>query len=117
MHALLLPATFFGPATFQGKLYDVGTYPAAVPSDDPADHVQGELYALHDPPATLARLDAYEACSPSDPPPHEYVRATVPVTLPTGEVLPAQIYLYGWPVAGLTPVASGDYLRWRSRLT
>ena len=117
MHRLLYGTTLVGPGTFQGKLYDLGNYPAAIPSNDPADLIHGEVYLLHDPSATLALLDQYEACTPTDPEPHEYVRVVLPIKMENDEILPAQVYLYNRPVDALTPVASGDYLRWRARLS
>lgn len=115
MHRLLLPATFVGFGSFAGHLYDVGAYPAAVCSDDPAERVHGEVYRLHAPAETLARLDAYEGCDADAPAPHEYVRTILDVRLlPEDALLPAFVYLYHWPVAGLTRVLGGDYLRWRS---
>ena len=116
MHRLLYGTTLVGTGTLQGSLYDLGNYPAAIPSDDPGALVYGEVYLLHDPAATLALLDQYEACSPEDPTPHEYARVVTNIRLEDGSSLPAQTYLYDRPVDALTPVPSGDYLRWRSRL-
>ena len=116
MHQLLYGTTLVGTGIFQGKLYDLGNYPAAVPSDDPADRVHGEVYRLDDPPTTLALLDRYEACTEADAWPHEYVRTVVPIRLDDGGEAATQIYLYNRAVAELTPVGSGDYLRWRAQL-
>ena len=112
MHGLLQPATFVGFARFQGRLYDLGNYPAAVASDDPADTVYGEVYELSEPAATLAALDHYEGCSPNDPEPHEYVRVAADIRLETGgyPVVSAQVYLYTRPVSRLTRIPLGDYL-------
>ncbi len=111
MHRLLLPAAFVGPGRFQGKLYDLGRYPAAVASADPADTVHGEVYLLHAPAATLAALDRYEGCSPDEPAPHEYVRAAAAIRLDTdSRLVAAQIYLYNRPTAHLTRIEPGDYL-------
>lgn len=115
MHELLLPATFVGNGTFRGQLYDVGRYPAAVLAEMPGGLIHGEVYRLGDPGTTLARLDAYEGCTETDPEPHEYLRAAVPVRLETGETVSAQVYLYNHPVSHLTVVESGDYLLWCAR--
>jgi gamma-glutamylcyclotransferase (GGCT)/AIG2-like uncharacterized protein YtfP len=45
---------------FQGKLYDLGRYPGAVPSHGKNDRVPGELYRLTDPHRILQVLDTYE---------------------------------------------------------
>ena len=114
MHHLLEPSTFVGVARFQGKLHDVGDYPAAVASDDPADLVYGEVYLLHEPAATLAVLDHYEGCAPDDPAPHEYARVAADIRLMTEDSAPvsAQVYLYRRPVDRLARITHGDYLRW-----
>ena len=90
MHQLLLPATFVGRGTFQGALYDLGSYPAAVASDDPAARVRGG--------------------SADDPAPQEYRRVVAAITLEAGGKVSAYLYLFNRPVAGLTRIASGDYL-------
>ena len=116
MHRLLLPATFVGPGRFRGRLHDLGSYPAAVASDDPADAVHGEVYLLHTPADTLAALDRYEGCTPDDPEPHEYHRTVAGIHLDAdATVVPAQIYLYNRPAAHLKRIEPGDYLDWLAR--
>lgn len=112
MHRLLHPAVFVGLGRFQGQLYDLGTYPAAIPSADAADTVLGEVYLLADPGTTLAALDRYEGCAADDPTPHEYVRTAADIRLEAADnpTISAQIYLYHRPVAQLTRIARGDYL-------
>lgn len=114
MHGLLRPSTFVGYARFQGKLYDLGNYPAAVASTEPGDTVRGEIYRLHEPATNLAALDRYEGCAPSDATPHEYVRMTADVRLEAGDpaVISTQIYLYNRPVDTLLQIKQGDYLDW-----
>ena len=48
---------FVSEATYQGRLYRISHYPGVVPSDDPADRVQGEVYCLRNPFLVLSRLD------------------------------------------------------------
>lgn len=110
MHTLVSPATFVGPGEFRGRLYDLGSYPGVVASDDPADRVHGEVYHLHDPAATLARLDRYEGCGETDLSPTEYVRVVAEVRLSDGVPVHAHLYLYQRSVEGLPRVESGDYL-------
>ncbi len=118
MHRLLSPATFVGAGTFQGKLLDLGSYPAAVASDEPADTIRGEVYLLHEPATTLPALDRYEGCSPDDPAPHEYVRVNAEICLESDStMLVAQVYLYDRPTTRLTRIESGDYLDWLARRT
>ncbi len=49
---------FVGEATYQGKLYKVTHYPGVVPSNDPADLVQGEVYRIRNP--DLVRVSYFE---------------------------------------------------------
>lgn len=109
-HDLLQPATLIGRGTFQGRLYDLGDYPGVVASDDPADLVHGEIHRLHDPAATLARLDRYEGCDESAATPTEYVRAVADIRLPAGGSVHAYVYVYQRSLAGLRRIDSGDYL-------
>ena len=47
MHAWLMRGVRrVAPASIRGRLYDAGRYPAAVASDDAADRITGELYAI-----------------------------------------------------------------------
>ena len=116
MHALLSPAAWVGLGRAQGWLYDLGTYPGAVFFDGATADVHGEVYRLHDPPATLARLDAYEACTEADPAPHEYRRVRLKVCLQAGGMRTAWAYAYQRAVEAFTPVASGDWMLRRNPL-
>jgi gamma-glutamylcyclotransferase (GGCT)/AIG2-like uncharacterized protein YtfP len=98
-----------GPATTTGRLYDLGPYPALVASDDAADVVHGELFALHDAAATLRWLDAYEGIVPGDHDRSEYRRATRQVRLANGAQLTAWMYLYARDPAGARLLSDG---RW-----
>jgi gamma-glutamylcyclotransferase (GGCT)/AIG2-like uncharacterized protein YtfP len=110
-------AALLGAATFQGQLYKVSWYPAAIASADPADLVHGEVYHLKDAEHTLDWLDQYEGIKAGPVRPaaasDEYVRAEHPVQMTSGEILRVQIYLYTRPVAGLTRVQDG---KWRALL-
>lgn len=107
-----------GKASLHGRLYDLGFYPGAILSQNPADLVVGELYAL-DPKRgdeTLEALDKYEGTTGQGSP--EYRRERRFVTLQDGTRVKAWIYLYCQtpPKARLIP--SGDYLAHRrSRAT
>ena len=56
-----------------GWLFQLGGYPGMTVRENHGAWVRGEVYLLHDPAATLPRLDAYEGC--------EFVRQVVRVTL------------------------------------
>ena len=58
-HQQLAGAHFVGPAQLGGlHLYDLGPFPMAVASDDPAAVLQGEVYGVDG--AQLAELDRFE---------------------------------------------------------
>lgn len=102
-------AELISPATFQGKLYLVDTYPGVVPSANPSDLVHGEVYRLHEPDFLLTQLDAYEECGSDFLKPTEYVRAIRQIRLPDGACISAWVYLYNLPTAALKPIPSGDF--------
>jgi gamma-glutamylcyclotransferase (GGCT)/AIG2-like uncharacterized protein YtfP len=102
-------ADLIGEAQCQGRLYLVTHYPALVLSGDPADVVFGELYRLRQPDELLREFDMYEACGEGFAAPTEYVRQMLSVTL-EGDATEAWTYVYNWPVAHLTRIASGRFL-------
>jgi gamma-glutamylcyclotransferase (GGCT)/AIG2-like uncharacterized protein YtfP len=100
-----------GPAAIQGRLYDLGRYPALVDSDNPADLVHGEVFALHKPSKSFAWLDRYEGIVPGQHGDHEYQRVERPVRLAGGEEITAWVYLYRESVVHATRIDAG---RWGS---
>ena len=103
-------ADFLSEATCRGRLYRVKHYPALVLSNDPTEIVHGELFRLRAPEAMLAEFDMYEACGEGFPPPTEYVRQMLAVTLADGSSSEAWTYVYNWPVTKLARIASGRFL-------
>ena len=103
-------ADFLGEATCRGRLYLVKHYPGLVLSDDPADVVFGELYRLRAPDELLREFDMYEACGEGFAEPTEYVRQMLPVTSEGHSDDDAWTYIYNWPVAQLSRIASGRFL-------
>jgi gamma-glutamylcyclotransferase (GGCT)/AIG2-like uncharacterized protein YtfP len=105
-------ARFMGNARFQGKLFDLGDYPGAIPSDDPQAVVYGEVYALE--PSmrntVLTILDEYEGCGPNAEVPSEFRRERTIVTLDDGKKVVAWVYLYNLTEVG-APIPSGDYVQ------
>lgn len=101
-------ATLVGHGRVQARLYQVSFYPALVPCEEDR-WVTGEVYQLPNAPA-LARIDDYECCSPAYPPPHEYQRVALPVTLDSGEIITAWCYIYQFPQHALQPLPFGDFL-------
>ena len=105
--------TRLGAATLRGVLLDVGPYPAAVPSEDEADRILGELIELHPERAaeTLAELDAYEGCPDGDHEPALYVRSRQIVQGPDGANLDAWVWFWNRSREGLPRIRGGDWIR------
>lgn len=100
-------AEWLGFAYFCGLLFDIGSYPGAVLSGDPAHRVRGEVYQLKDPATILPLLDRYEEFGEEFPEPNEFIRSRQPVRF-KGGALKAWIYLYNLPTDHLT-VLGRDY--------
>ena len=100
---------FAGRGHIGAALYDLGIYPAAVPTSD-GSVVWGELYELHDPMAVLAALDEIEGYRSNEPERSLYTRALTDVTLDDGRKAPAWAYFYNAPLGRAQRIASGDYL-------
>jgi gamma-glutamylcyclotransferase (GGCT)/AIG2-like uncharacterized protein YtfP len=103
-------ADFIGEARCRGRLYLVRHYPGLVLSDDADDIVFGELFRLRAPDQLLPEFDMYEAAGEQFPQPTQYIRDLLPVTLADGAASEAWTYIYNWPVAHLTRIASGRFL-------
>jgi gamma-glutamylcyclotransferase (GGCT)/AIG2-like uncharacterized protein YtfP len=99
-----------GPASMSGRLYDLGDYPGAVPSADPADRVHGIALRLHDPARSLRWLDAYEGCGDRDAEPHAYQRVIASALLKSGQAIDAWIYYYRWPLGAACHLRNGCYV-------
>jgi gamma-glutamylcyclotransferase (GGCT)/AIG2-like uncharacterized protein YtfP len=99
---------YAGRGTIDAALFDLGIYPAAVPSPD--DRVCGELYEITHPAIVLRALDELEAFNPEEPETSLYLRVLTPVTTETGEVVNAWAYFYNAPLGRAQRIESGDYL-------
>ena len=104
-------ADFLGEASCRGRLYRVKHYPGLVLSDDAADTVFGELYRLRAVDDLLREFDMYEACGEGFAEPTQYVRGMLKVALADGTVSEAWTYIYNWPLAGLSRIESGRFLK------
>jgi gamma-glutamylcyclotransferase (GGCT)/AIG2-like uncharacterized protein YtfP len=96
-------ATWLGPASAAGRLFDLGAFPGLVPALAPGDRVRGDLFAITDADreALLEALDRYEGAS--------FERVQRSVLGPDGPAL-AWLYAYRGDVDGRPVVAGGDYL-------
>ena len=100
-HAVLL-----GTGSFQGRLYDLGRYPGAIPSRGKSDRVLGEIYRFSESQRALEILDEYEG--------HRFKRKRATIIQESGRSLPCWIYLYTRPVRHHLRISSGDYIRYRN---
>ena len=95
---------WFGPATTDGRLFDLGRYPALVMSQEGRQFVRGEVYRLRAPCNSLQWLDAYEGIQPGASRGHEYARVSHPVRSLRGQTLVAWLYIFTGTVADARPL-------------
>jgi gamma-glutamylcyclotransferase (GGCT)/AIG2-like uncharacterized protein YtfP len=100
---------FSGRGTINAALFDLGIYPAAVPTND-GSRVWGEVYEATDAPVVLAALDEIEGYRANEPERSLYTRVLTDVTLENGSVQPAWTYFYNAPLGRAQRIESGDYL-------
>jgi gamma-glutamylcyclotransferase (GGCT)/AIG2-like uncharacterized protein YtfP len=99
---------FAGRAWINGKLFDLGIYPAAVPSTD--GRVWGEVFEMVDAQKVLTALDRIEGHRPAEPERSLYNRVRVAATLDDGRKEDVWVYFYNAPLGRASRIASGDYL-------
>jgi gamma-glutamylcyclotransferase (GGCT)/AIG2-like uncharacterized protein YtfP len=99
---------FIGRGWIVGALFDLGLFPAAIPSPD--GRIWGEVYEVDDDPSVLAKLDEIEGFRPSEPDTSLYTRVQTSVTRDSGEVDSAWVYFYNAPLGRAERIESGDYL-------
>ncbi|NCI47809.1 gamma-glutamylcyclotransferase family protein [Sediminibacterium soli] len=102
---------FAGDARVKGKLYDLGSYPAALPTEEDS-FITGELYCINTPDEfdwAIAQLDDYEGLNTENGEPSLYRRDTVTVYL-NDATETAWIYWYNRPVNEQTRIPTGDLL-------
>lgn len=97
-----------GHGTINAALFDLGIYPAAVPTPDGT--VRGEVYEMLQPLTVLAELDDIEGYSESAPESSLYTRVRTPAVLDDGRAVEAWAYFYNAPLGRAERIASGDYL-------
>ncbi len=112
--------TFISQAKVKGRLYDMGSFPVAVPTEDDV-FIVGELYEHNKPvefPWALGQLDDYEGLNPDDDEVQFYKRDKVTVFY-KDVTSDAWIYWYTGKVDGQPVIASGDvfdFIQQKSKL-
>jgi gamma-glutamylcyclotransferase (GGCT)/AIG2-like uncharacterized protein YtfP len=99
---------FVGHGTINAALFDLGIYPAAVPTPD--GRVRGEVHEMLEPQAVLSELDGIEGYRASEPESSLYTRVRTPVMLDDGRATEAWVYFYNAPLGRAERITSGDYL-------
>jgi len=102
---------FIGEAKVQGKLVDMGSYPAGIPSSDES-YIIGELYQAkneHEFSWAIGQLDDYEGVAVEADEVQLYRREVTSVIF-NNQVSNAWIYWYNGDVAGKKEIPSGDML-------
>lgn len=102
--------TYVGRGTIRAALFDLGIYPAAVPTEDEGV-VWGEVYETDDAPSVLAALDEIEGYRPNEPERSLYTRVKADVDLGGGRTQRAWVYFYNAPLGRAQRIQSGDYLQ------
>jgi gamma-glutamylcyclotransferase (GGCT)/AIG2-like uncharacterized protein YtfP len=103
-----------GTAKVNGQLFDLGSYPAAVPAPGSDYYIIGELYELNDEKAyswVFGQLDDYEGVVTEEGEPALYRREPTIVYTETGTEQ-AWIYWYNGDVTGKPIVPSGDIIEY-----
>jgi gamma-glutamylcyclotransferase (GGCT)/AIG2-like uncharacterized protein YtfP len=100
---------FAGHGWINGKLFDLGIYPAAVPATDA--RVWGEVFEMADAPRVLEALDRIEGYRSAEPERSLYTRMMVPATLDDGRMEDVWVYFYNAPLGRAPRITSGDYVQ------
>lgn len=105
--------TLMGPAKVKGEVYDLGEYPAAVPTGKEA-FITGELYILKQDRVfdeAIQPLDEYEGLFPVEGEVPLYRRELTTVYMNSGSTT-AWVYWYNNSVSGKPLIASGDVIQY-----
>ena len=106
--------TLVGDAHVNGKLYDMGSYPAGIPTDEESSLIKGELYRINDENEfswAIGQLDDYEGVSVDFDEVQLYRRELTNVHC-NNEDTYAWIYWYNGSVEGRPPIESGDLIEY-----
>ncbi|MBC7948469.1 MAG: gamma-glutamylcyclotransferase [Chitinophagaceae bacterium] len=102
---------FIGEAKVKGRLYDMGSYPAAVPCED-EQYISGELYAIREENEfswAMAQLDDYEGVNVEADEMQLYKRELAHISL-AGQSISAWMYWYSGDVQGRPEIPTGDVI-------
>ena len=98
---------FIGRGSIEGTLFDLGLFPAAIPSSE--GRVWGEVFQMLDVEKVLAGLDDIEGTCPGQEDFSLDFRTVVPARLEDGSETTAWVYFYNAPLGQAERIESGDY--------
>jgi gamma-glutamylcyclotransferase (GGCT)/AIG2-like uncharacterized protein YtfP len=105
--------TLRGHAKVKGRLFDMGSYPAAIPVNEET-YIIGELYKILDESEfswAIGQLDDYEGVNVETDEVQLYRRELADVYIGE-EIIPAWIYWYNGDVSGKPVIVSGDMMEY-----
>jgi len=105
--------TFLSYGTVNGRLYDLGSYPGLILTDDSTDIVHGEVYQVHN-ESLIRELDLYENYRKNDPG-SLYIRSLQKINMNDGRSVEAIVYTYNKSLDNAIRITEGDYKTYLSR--
>ena len=100
---------FEGKGRIRARLFDLGEYPAAIPSQRLADTVEGEIYKLDSPAHQFVELDAVEEYDRRRPSASLFRRRLVDVQTENGARIRAWVYFLNKNPRKSRPIPHGNY--------
>lgn len=105
--------TFVGPAKVKGKLFDMGSYPAAIPANEES-YIIGELYKIKDESEfswAIGQLDDYEGVTVEQGETQLYRRELAEAISGDQKII-AWLYWFNGSVDNRPLITSGDVLQY-----
>jgi gamma-glutamylcyclotransferase (GGCT)/AIG2-like uncharacterized protein YtfP len=105
-----------GEAKVKGKLFDMGEYPAGIPTDENV-FILGELYLIKNEPEfswAIGQLDDYDGVT-AEPGESQIYRREREDILIGDKTVPGWIFWYNGDVSGKPQIMSGDVLAYMNQ--
>ena len=99
-------ADLIGEATVQGRLFDVGHYPALILDRGATIGVRGQVYRFRSPDEDWSAFDDFEDVRDQQ---GEYVRVVSSATLADGQRIAVWVYEFNRPTESLSLIECADY--------
>ncbi len=103
---------FVGTGAVIAAMFDIGEYPAIVPTKDKNVFVEGDVFEIKNTLKVFEILDEYEGFYQNDIEKSEYLRKKSLVRLEKGNNLFAWVYWYNFPVVGKQKIINTNYLEY-----